>query len=200
MKKFFFIAVLVLISLFSCKESVEVSSEQKDFYERKWEIEVPANELAQFTVTYASELRSESEEKPNVEALAELNGKLFSYIEKQKKEKSIGCTVFSIVHNKEEKTFSVSELIMYDFEKIPAEFAMAFAFADQGTLETLRAEVEKLTISCEGGNHDGESMAAERPTGPGSAIKFAKKTAEFMSNCLDGGGCVKVCKAEFTLS
>ncbi|WP_413512223.1 hypothetical protein [Myroides odoratus] len=57
------------------------------------------------------------------------------------------------------------------------------------------AKTEKLSHYCDGGKKDGTSITLNRPTGPVSAASYGRKVADFAQACLDGGGCMQVCRA-----
>lgn len=53
---------------------------------------------------------------------------------------------------------------------------------------------EKLLHQCVGGKNDSKTLILDRPTGIGSAMIYGKEISKFAEECLDGGGCLEVCK------
>lgn len=65
--------------------------------------------------------------------------------------------------------------------------------------EAMSAKTEKLKHTCNGGTNNGRTLILDRPTGFISGTAYAKKVQQFVADCLDGGGCVTVCKAHFII-
>ncbi len=59
---------------------------------------------------------------------------------------------------------------------------------------------EKINIDCNGGTNNGKNIVVDRPTGVLSATRVARQIEKFMSDCLDGGGCLEICKANASIS
>jgi len=110
---------------------------------------------------------------------------------------------------------SQKEIILFDIEKHlknqkyilkyevleldPLILGLALGLAE-GEYDLLEPNKEQLELYCNGGTKDGTSITVDRPTGPLSAIKFGKAIEDFANDCLDGGGCVEVCKASAMIS
>lgn len=74
-------------------------------------------------------------------------------------------------------------------------FMMFYSIEHKPDIDITLAKTEKLMHYCDGGKKDGSSITLDRPTGPGSAAKYAAKVAKFAQACLDGGGCMQICLA-----
>lgn len=56
------------------------------------------------------------------------------------------------------------------------------------------AKKEKLYHQCVGGKNDSKTLVLDRPDSKISGAIYADKLSQFASECLDGGGCLEICK------
>jgi len=98
-------------------------------------------------------------------------------------------------HLKSQKYILKYEILELD----PLILGLALGLTE-GKYDFLTPDKEQLELYCDGGTEDGTSITVDRPTGPLSAIKFGKAIEDFSNACLDGGGCIEVCKASAMIS
>jgi len=87
-------------------------------------------------------------------------------------------------------------VLKYDFMRA---VDMLFTFAITGTAwELLEPDKEQLELICNGGTNDGKSIKVDKPKSMFS--KAATEIYKFSIDCLNGGGCVKMCTVSIAIT
>lgn len=190
------------------RETPEELIEQENYSEISGITEIDKESLQKFDTHYdLSNLRSNSDSDNRNEAIAQaflqMNEHLDGKFDRSKGE-FIG---FTIEENKELGKISiVSASIIRPNEIDPITTSILYALRidfnndNSGDAELRANESEKIEVSCEGGEADGKKKVVNRPRNKVEGAIVAKQVASLLEECLDGGGCIKVCTVSATIS
>lgn len=176
---------------------------------------IPAKELAQFTVKYATSVGVRGEvdtmavAAARAEAVEELMDKFMPYLREQYDPTLKEFAAFTIAVDKEKGEVSIEEAGVYKPNEMDelelAILGATLSSAEDYIVETRAANVkhrkkEIVRLVCESGKAKGSKMDIDTSEVTlWNATSVGKKVVAFVERCLDGGGCVKVCRASATM-
>ena len=209
---------LILLGTFSCSQDSDIEPISNSTPEpsavlqesgQQGVIHVSSAQLSALRVSY-SQLNTKgiipNSHVTRSEALSKLSAQLLEILPSYTDLKQGEFASIVVANDKDLQEVWIEEITIYQPKKMDP-LALAFAMAlvpksasiDFSTITpNASGEQEKIRVSCDGGKLDGGSVVVDRPRGKWDAIKVGKKIADFISECIDGGGCVHVCKTSLT--
>ena len=201
-----FVGGFLLLSIFGCKNDMEESrpsplTEEKTPTQEKGVYHLSSSEIRSLSATYTPQGARSTTNAPDIkrrEAIAKVSQDLLTFLSKKVNSEQGEVAHCIITNDKITGKVWVEDITIYhpnEMNPLGLLFANSLMDrSDRSEADLIETKREKIRIDCEGGSNDGKQIIIDRPRGPGDIISIGKKVGDFMSDCLDGGGCVRVCK------
>lgn len=163
-----------------------------------------STELATFKAKFSVKVRGgETAEAQNV-AIEEVLNRFIPFLREKYDPALQEFSSFVLAVDKEKGEVSIEEAsVLKPHAMTPMELAIAgsyFSDAERYATRMVDAEGENIyLLLCESGKYKGSKTTVDADIPWTKYIPEGKRVLEFVEQCIDGGGCVKVCRASISM-